>query len=50
LPRELQSYTVWSGAVHSSAGNVEAGRMLLQSLASSAFSFVLQRTGLETIE
>lgn len=49
LPADLQNYTVYSAAVHSSAADVEAVKPLLAALRSSSVQAVVRSTGMEPL-
>lgn len=47
LPSDLQSYTIYSAAVHAGAPNADAGKALLATLRSSAAQVVIRASGME---
>jgi molybdate transport system substrate-binding protein len=47
LPDALQGWTVWSAALHPSAGDPEACRALLRAIASPASADAIRRSGME---
>ena len=47
LPGGLQSYTIWSGALHSSANDVAAGRAFLNALTSPDAAIAIRKAGKE---
>jgi len=49
VPAELQNYTIYSGAVHASAANNEAGRALLETLRSPSTQAAVRATGMDPI-
>lgn len=49
LPAELQSYTVYSAALHASAANADAARALLGALRSPAVQTMVRTSGMEPI-
>jgi molybdate transport system substrate-binding protein len=49
LPAELQGYTVWSSALHTSASEPEAARAFIRSLSAPAAAGPMRATGLEPL-
>jgi molybdate transport system substrate-binding protein len=49
LPVDLQSYTIYSAAIHADAPNADAGKALLTNLRSPAAQVVIRASGLEPI-
>jgi molybdate transport system substrate-binding protein len=49
VPSELQSYTVYSSALHADAANVEAAKALLAALRSPSVQTVVQASGMEPL-
>jgi molybdate transport system substrate-binding protein len=49
LPADLQSYTVYSAALHAGAANPEAARALLAALRSPAVKSVVSKSGMEPV-
>jgi len=49
VPAELQSYTIYSAAIHASAANADAARALLAALRSPSTQAVVRASGMEPI-
>ena len=49
IPAELQSYTVYSAALHAGAGNTDCGKELLSALRSGTVQSVVRSTGMEPL-
>jgi len=49
LPGVLQSYTIWSGALHSAANGAAAGRAFLNALTSPESAAAIRKSGMEPI-
>jgi molybdate transport system substrate-binding protein len=49
LPAALQSFTIWSGAVHSTASDAAAARAFLNALASPDSASAIQKAGMEPV-
>jgi len=49
LPGVLQSYTIWSGALHSAANDAAAGRAFLNALRSPESAAAIRKSGMEPI-
>ena len=47
LPAGLQSYTIWSGGLHSDANDAAAGRAFLNTLISADSATVIRKAGME---
>ena len=47
LPAGLQSYTIWSGGVHSTANDAAAGRTFLNTLVSSDSATAIRKAGMD---
>jgi molybdate transport system substrate-binding protein len=47
LPAGLQSYTIWSGGVHSAANDAAAGRTFLNTLTSSDSAATIRKAGMD---
>lgn len=49
LPADLQSYTIYSAAIHAQAANPDAARALLAALRSAAVKEVVMQSGMESM-
>ena len=47
LPAGLQSYTIWSGGVHSAANDAAASRTFLNTLVSSDSATAIRKAGMD---